>query len=115
MRLTTDIFVSALVRRVNATGAFALLARKGALEAGTVFVKLRKPDGRYDLFAPAPQTFYEEGRPEERAFQAVERDVPESDTEERLTREKRWDPDLWIVEIEDYKGAVTDLLRLVEN
>lgn len=113
MRLTSELFVSAIVRRVNGAGAFAALGRKGALEAGAVFIKVRKSDGRYDLFAPAPQTSYEEDRPDERAFQTVESDAAEGDVDARLEREKRWDPDLWIVEIEDYHQPVDTLLRVV--
>jgi hypothetical protein len=113
MRLTSELFVSALIRRVNGAGAFAVLAQKGAPEAGAVFVKTRKPDGLYDLFAPAPQTSYEEDRPDERVFQSVESGVAETDVDARLAREKRWDPDLWVVEIEDFNQPVETLVRIV--
>ena len=57
------------------------------------------------LYAPAPQTVYDEDRPVERLFTPVTRDpIPEHSVEERLTREIRFDPDAWIVETEDRAG-----------
>ena len=41
MRLTTDFWVSALMRRVFAEGGFAAVAKRGASEAGAVFVVTR--------------------------------------------------------------------------
>lgn len=112
MRVTSDLFVSALLRRVNGAGSFAALGRKGALEAGAIFVKLRRKDGLYDLFAPAPQTAYDADHQLGRVFQSVEAGVPESDVEARLAKERNWDPDLWIVEIEDYHQPIETLFNV---
>ncbi|MEP2580565.1 MAG: DUF1491 family protein, partial [Roseibium sp.] len=38
MRVTSEFFVSALVRRVFGEGGFAAVSRRGAPEAGAVFV-----------------------------------------------------------------------------
>ncbi len=46
MRLTSEFWVAALVRRVNGTGAFAALSNKGAAEAGAIFIKFRNADGK---------------------------------------------------------------------
>jgi hypothetical protein len=62
---------------------------------------------------PAPQTVYEESRPVERIFTpASPQPVPEQSVEDRLAKEIRFDPDIWIVETEDRAGRhFLDLAR----
>jgi len=70
-----------------------------------VFVKVALLDGSAMLYAPAPQTVYDESRPAERLFAAASpQPVPEQSVEERLAKELRFDPDAWIVETEDRAG-----------
>ncbi len=105
MRLKSAIWVAAWLRRVQVEGAFAAVRQRGAEEAGAIFVKLALLDGNAQLFAPAPQTAYDETRPSERSFAAVfPAPVPEQTVEDKLAREKKFDPDIWIVEIEDRAG-----------
>jgi hypothetical protein len=105
MRLKSTIWVAAYLRRCQINGMFGAVRRHGADEAGAVFVKVALLDGTALLFAPAPQTAYEDSRPVERVFVPTSpQPVPEQEVEERLTREVRFDPDLWIVEIEDKAG-----------
>ena len=81
------------------------MRKRGAEEAGAVFVKVALLDGNAMLYAPAPQTFYDESRPAERLFApASPQPVPEQSVEERLAKELRFDPDAWIVETEDRAG-----------
>ncbi|PLX39627.1 MAG: DUF1491 domain-containing protein [Hyphomicrobiales bacterium] len=104
MRVTSDLWVSAHVRRCFSAGAMALVARRGATEAGAIFLKINRLYGRFDLYGPAPQTDFDEDRPRDRLFERVLEECPESEIDERLTREARFDSDLWIVEIEDREG-----------
>ena len=108
MRLRADIFVAALIRRAAHEGAFAVLRRRGAAEAGAIFVKIDCLDGRAALFGPAPQTELAESveRGVDRVFTRVHRGewVEPQEVERRLKREIDFDPDLWIVEIEDRQG-----------
>jgi hypothetical protein len=111
MRLRSDIYVAALIRRAQAQGAIAMLRRRGAAEAGAVFVKVDRLDGRAALLGPAPQS---EDPPQgvDRLFtrlHAAEWLEP-ADIEARLKKEIAFDSDLWIVEIEDREGrAFVDL------
>jgi hypothetical protein len=114
VRLRADIFVAALIRRATGEGAFAVLRRRGAAEAGAIFVKIDCLDGRTALFGPAPQTELAESveRGIDRVFTRVHRDdwIEPKEAERRLKRELDFDPDLWIVEIEDREGrAFLDL------
>src|SRR5262249_22246297 len=67
MRLKSAIWVAAYVRRCNVEGAFAAVRRRGAEEAGAIFVKLNRLDGSAALFAPAPPTAFDEAHPSKRA------------------------------------------------
>lgn len=104
MRLKSGIWVSAYLRRCNIEGAFAAVRRRGAEEAGAVFIKINRLDGTGILYGPAAQSTFDEARPADRMFTAMlrgDKPVPEADIEARLTREIRFDSDIWIVEVED--------------
>ena len=106
MRLKSAIWVAAYVRRCHIEGAFAAVRRRGAEEAGAIFVKLNRLDGTAELFGPAPQSMFDEARPADRLFSRClpDQPAPEAKIEERLVGELRFDPDAWIVEVEDRTG-----------
>ena len=107
MRLKSAIWVAAYLRRCHGEGVFGAVRRRGAEEAGAVFVKVALLDGNAMLYAPAPQTAYDESRPTERVFAPVSKEpVPEQSVEDRLAKELRFDPDAWIVETEDRAGRL---------
>ena len=62
-RLKTSIWVAGYLRRCQGVGIFGAVRRRGAEEAGAVFVKLALMDGTAMLFVPAPQTAYDDSRP----------------------------------------------------
>jgi hypothetical protein len=113
MRLKSNIWVAAYLRRCQTEGIFAAARKRGAEDAGAVFVKVALLDGNAMLYAPAPQTAYDESRPTERIFAPTSPEpVPETAVEERLAKEIRFDPDVWIVEAEDRAGRhFLDLTR----
>ena len=49
MRLKTGIWVAAYLRRCQIEGAAAVLRRRGAEEAGAIFIKVSRLDGTADL------------------------------------------------------------------
>ncbi|MBB3769779.1 MULTISPECIES: DUF1491 family protein [Ancylobacter] len=105
MRLKSGIWVSALIRRAHGVGAFAAVRRRGAEDAGAIFVKIATLDGKAGLFGPALPSLAEVAVPGERLFAPlVPPGSPESAAEERMAKEIRFDPDLWFVEIEDREG-----------
>jgi len=107
MRLKSAIWVGAYLRRRHIDGTLAVVRRRGAEEAGAVFIKINLLDGTAALFGPAPQTAFDEAHPSDRAFSPCFRlqPVPESEVEAYLARQIRFDSDLWIVEVEDRRGA----------
>ena|ERR1035437_5780746 len=111
MRLKSSIWVAAYLRRCQTEGVFGAVRRRGAEEAGAVFVKVALLDGTAMLYVPAPQTVYDDSRPIERIFTPTS-PQPEASVEERLVKEIRFDPDAWIVETEDKAGRhFLDLAR----
>jgi hypothetical protein len=105
MRLKTAIWAAAYLRRCQGVGIFGAIRRRGAEEAGAVFVKIALMDGKALLFAPAPQSTYDDSRPIERIFvQSPPQPVEEQAVEARLAKEISFDPDVWIIEIEDREG-----------
>jgi hypothetical protein len=106
MRLKSAIWVAAYIRRCNVEGIFAAVRRRGAEEAGAIFIVLNHLNGTADLYGPAPQTAFDAASPSERAFSAVlkQRPAPEADVDARLAREIDFDPDVWILEVEDRGG-----------
>ena len=99
MLLSTDIWVSALIRRAEQGGAFAVVARKGDARAGSVLVKvLDRGEGPARLYAEATRM---DG---ERVWMQPARSDQEADLDRYIERALRVDPDLWVVEIEDREG-----------
>ena len=99
MLLSTDLWVSALIRRAELAGAFATVARKGDPRAGTVIVKAFDTSNRRarlysEAFGPDGERLW---------MQPVESEF-ESELDDYLQRQIRYDPDLWIIEIEDREG-----------
>ena len=113
MRIKSNIWVAAYLRRCQTENIFGVVRRRGAEEAGAIFIKLALLDGSAVLFTPAPQTAYDESRPTDRVFlPTTPQPVAEQVIEDRLAKEIRFDSDIWIVEIEDRTGRhFLDLAR----
>ena len=115
MRLRSDIWVAAYLRRCGADGVNAVLRRRGAAEAGAIIVKIDRLDGRAALFVPAPQSAALDPEPGvERLFERAHAEewIDPAEAEKKLEREIAFDPDVWIVEVEDREGRPRlDLMR----
>lgn len=113
MRLRSDIWVAAYLRRCGVEGVSAVLRRRGAAEAGAIFIKVDHLNGSATLYGPAPQSLAAEApNGVDRIFARAHTGqcIDSSDAEERLKRETAFDPDLWIVEVENgMDGAWLDL------
>ena len=99
MLLSTDIWVTALIRRAEQGGAFAVVARKGDARAGAVLVKVLNTAERSSrLYAEATRM---DGA---QVWMQPARSSEERDLDAYVERALRIDPDLWVVEIEDRQG-----------
>jgi hypothetical protein len=99
MQLSSDLWVYALIRRVQLGGAFATIVRKGDARGGAVLVKtLDRKTGKAALWAEAVG-----GDGESVWMRPVERE-DEAGVDAYVDRAARIDPDIWVVEIEDADG-----------
>jgi len=114
MRVTAEIWVSALVRRVFSAGGFAAVVQRGSPEAGAIYLTTRNRLGEVQLYAPAPQTSYDTSKPQERLFTRIE-GLDNEQVDAKLEKEKRFDPDIWIVELEVAGGTIDDLISLKDG
>jgi len=106
MRLKSALWVAAYLRRCQVEGIAAVVRRRGAEEAGAIFVRIDRLDGTSDLFGPAPQSAFDAVGSADRAFTPSLASQPAADAsvEAYLAREIKFDPDIWIVEVEDRTG-----------
>ena len=105
MSVKSAIWVQAHLRRCNAMGLAAMLVRRGAEEAGSIYVKINRLDGRVVLAGPAPGPAHDQ-RGERRWVRLIaDGAVIEAEADAYLRRVRSIDPDIWIVEIEDPGGT----------
>jgi hypothetical protein len=112
MRLKSDIFVAALIRRVFASGDFAAVEKRGAEEAGAIFIRQRFRDGSETLYGPAPQVFSDSEESDTgRRFEVRLLRQDAAEVAAVIEKESRFDRDLWLVEIETENAG--DLFTVV--
>lgn len=102
-RIRSDFWVSAHLRRCAIEGVDAVLRRRGAAEAGAIFIGVDRLDGTADLLGPAPQSLVPEGEAD-RLFATMLSARTPLDVAERMRREISFDPDLWWISIDDRLG-----------
>lgn len=97
-RLTADFWVRAYLRRCELSGIPAYVTARGDATAGAVLVKLATLDGQarafqrsFDLMSGA------------RAWVMLT-EGPEPEVDAAIGRQRRHDPDLWVIEIESRNG-----------
>ena len=62
MRLKSALWVAAYLRRCQVEGTFGVVRRRGAEEAGAIYVRIDRLNGTSDLYGPAPQSEVDSGR-----------------------------------------------------
>ena len=86
-------------------GLPAMLIKRGAEEAGSIYVKVNRLDGRVLLIGPAPGPSHDDRGERRWAKLLGDGAVPEVEAEAYLRRIHSRDPDIWIIEIEDRSGT----------
>ena|SRR5258706_6689607 len=98
-RLKAGIFVRALTRRAEVAGASAFVVRMGSEEAGALILRVNKLDGTVLVLNQA-----RDGNGNLVWAQPLGGWSPEARAREWCDKQVKFDPDLWIVEIEDREG-----------
>ncbi len=99
MIIASDVWVSALIRRAELAGANAVVVRRGDARAGSVIVKV------YDSSTRQARLYSEAFGPDgDRLWLQPVTSEFESELDAYVERQRGYDPDLWVVEIEDRQG-----------
>ena len=98
MRLTADIWVSAYLTRLRLIEIPAFIVKRGDNTAGAVLVKLNTLDGAaccyqrsFDLMTGNRKWM-------------VLAEGEEASVDASITKQRSFDPDLWVIEVEDRQG-----------
>jgi hypothetical protein len=103
MRLKSEIWVHAFLRRCFVQGLFGAVLRKGAAEAGAVYVVINRLDGTVKMLGPPPGSAIDEMG--ERLWTEVIPPVTAAaEVAPFIQKLVKFDPDIWVVEIEDRLG-----------
>ena len=97
-RLTADFWVSAYLNRLRLYEIPAFVVTHGDDTAGAVLVKLNTLDGNAKAFQRSFDLMTET-----RAWVVLVEGI-EADCDAALTRQRNFDPDLWVLEVEDRLG-----------
>lgn len=98
MRLTADIWVSAYLTRLRLANIPAFVVKRGDNTAGAVLVKLNTLDGQARCF----QRSFDLMTGERQWVVLVEGD--EATVDASIAKQRSFDPDLWVIEVEDRQG-----------
>lgn len=98
MRLTADLWVAAYIARLRVYDIPAFVVQKGDLIAGAVLIKLNTLDGQACCY--------------QRSFDLLSGDRTwvvlaegaEAEVDASLTKQRSFDPDVWVIEVEDKQG-----------
>ena len=97
-RLTSEVWVAAYLTRCRLADIPAFVVQRGDHTAGAVLVKLNTLDGNAKCF--------------QRSFDIVTgerqwmilKDGAEAEVDTSVAQQRSFDPDLWVIEIEDKSG-----------
>lgn len=98
MKLTAEIWVSAYLTRLRLIEVPAFVVQRGDATAGAVLVKLNTLDGQARCY--------------QRSFDLMTGDRKwmvlaegaEADVDASVAKQRSFDPDLWVIEVEDRQG-----------
>lgn len=102
MRLKSEIWVKAYLRRCAGAGVPCVVVRRGDTDSGVIFIKVARLDGTAALLGPAAAGISEGDA--DRRWSLIIASASEAEIDARMAREARLDPDFWLVEIEDRQG-----------
>jgi hypothetical protein len=98
VRLTADIWVSAYLTRLRLIEIPAFVVRRGDGTAGAVLVKMNTLDGQACCY----QRSFDLMTGDRKWMVLVE--GPEREVDASITKQCSFDPDLWVIEVEDRHG-----------
>ncbi|HHI82331.1 MAG TPA: DUF1491 family protein [Rhizobiales bacterium] len=102
--LNSGIWARGYVRRCNLAGLSCVIASKGASEAGAIYICITMTGQKGRVLCPAPGPAYDENGERNWSCPLGPEPVPLTEIEDYLARQKRFDPDIWIIDVDDKTG-----------
>ncbi|MHA3915731.1 DUF1491 family protein [Halovulum sp. GXIMD14793] len=96
-RLTAEFWVQVYIARLRLAEIPAFVVARGDATAGAIIIKSNTLDGRATAWQ---RSFDSEGA----RIWVVLTDGTEQDVDAALSRQRGFDPDLWLIEVEDRQG-----------
>lgn len=97
-RLASGIWVAAYLRRLQIEGVAAYVIARGDDTAGAVLVKLALMNGQARAYMRGFDLTHDA-----HVWQVLTEGA-EPDVDAAITRQRGFDPDLWVIEVEDPRG-----------
>lgn len=95
-RLPASLWAAALIRRVQAAGGFATVLARGDADRGAILLVFRGADGLESIYgrvvAKTGASIWERLAQDEAS--------PGDRTSDYLARQRNYDPDLWVIELD---------------
>lgn len=101
-RLKAGLVVKTIIRRYDIVGLSAVVTRRGDADGGAILVKLNRLQHGCLVLSQARTP---EGELVWLRATGAE-SVPEADADAYIARQAKYDPDLWVVEVEDPAGQL---------
>ncbi len=98
MRLTSDFWVAAYRQILSLSGIPCFVVARGDATAGAVLIKLNTLDGQAVLYQRSVDLMTGDRKWIELASGA------EAEVDASVTKQRSFDPDLWVIEVEDRLG-----------
>jgi len=115
LRLKTRLWVQAHLRRCNDAGLSAMLVQSGNEDAGAVFIKSNFLNGSAIIYGAAPGGAHDENGERRWSKLMGTKPLPEIEVDAYLSRQRNYDTDFWVIEIEDRLGRVLLNNVLIED
>ncbi len=96
-KLKTGFWVAAYLRRLQLNDIPVFVTRRGDENAGAVLIKSNTLDGNAQVYH---RSFDQSGA---HAWMVLA-DGPEAEVDQSITRQCSFDPDIWVLEVEDKTG-----------
>ncbi len=98
LRLTARFWVDAYLTRLRGSDIPAFVVAHGDDTGGAVLVKLNSLDGQAALYQRSYDVMADTQR------WAILDQGPEAEVDASIARQRGYDPDLWVIEVEDREG-----------
>ena len=96
-RLKTDLWIQAQIRMCTVSNLSTYVIKRGDPDAGAIFLHLNKLNGKNFIYNQIRTISGEIAWSQS----SGERPLDENEAYDYLEKQKKYDPDLWILEIED--------------